>query len=247
MHPAFQSVDHRPWPIPKRKWKWRQSWLDLAFIHYRVDAPQIRALLPAELRLQEFDGSAWVGLVPFRMHGVMRRPFPDLPFFSSFPELNLRTYVEFDQKPGVWFFSLDADSWPVVFGGRRIYGLPYFSARMRQRFDAGWYHFSSLRRGGKAKFEARYRPIGDSFVPSAGTFEHWAVERYCLYSISRNHGISRVEVHHIPWPLQQAEIVIRESSMLSVAGIVPLGSEPVVHFSRGVHVVSFSPERANQA
>ena len=246
MHPALQSVAHRPWPLPRGEWRWRQSWLDLAFIHYRADAEQIGTLLPSGLRLQEFDGSAWIGLVPFRMAGVTRRPLPDIPRFSSFPELNLRTYVEFEGKPGVWFFSLDADSWPVVFGGRRIYGLPYFSASMQQRLRAGWFSFSSIRRSGEATFEARYRPFGEVFFPPLGTFEHWATERYCLYSFSASCGIERVEVHHAPWPLQRAEVVIEQCSMLSSANITPLKGEPVCHFSSGVHVVSFAKERANK-
>ena len=200
MHPAFESVAHRPWPLPAREWTWRQSWLDLAFVHYRVSSREIRELIPAQLHIQEFDGSAWLGLVPFRMTGVMRRPLPDIPLFSSFPELNLRTYVEFEGKPGVWFFSLDAASWPVVFGGRRIYGLPYFSARMQIEQNAGWYDFSSERRSSPAKFKARYRPLSESFFPRLGTFEHWAVERYCLYAASKDHRISRVEVQHAPWP-----------------------------------------------
>lgn len=247
MHPALQSVDHRPWPLPNREWTWRQSWLDLAFVHYRVDSRGIRALVPEALKLQEFDGTAWVGLVPFRMAGVMRRPFPDIPGCSSFPELNLRTYVEFAGKPGVWFFSLDADSWPIVFGGRRFYGLPYFSARMRQQFKDGWFSFSSVRRGGAAEFEARYRAIGDVHFARTGTFEHWATERYCLYAGSDRSGICRVEVHHAPWPLQGAEIVIERCSILSAAGISPLESDPIVHFSSGVSVVSFAKERVGES
>lgn len=243
MHPALQIIAHRPWPLPRGEWKWRQSWLDLAFIHYRVEARKLAALLPSGLRLQEFDGSAWVGLVPFRMAGVRRRPFPIIPRFSSCLELNLRTYVEFGGKPGVWFFSLDADSWPIVFGGRRFYGLPYFSASMQQRFSEGWYSFSSSRREGEAKFEARYRPVGDVLHAPHGSFEHWATERYCLYSFCVPRGIERVEVHHAPWPLQRAEVIIEKCSILSSASIMPL-SDPVCHFSTGVHVISYAKENA---
>lgn len=162
-HSSLLSVAHRPWPLPNHEWKWRQSWLDLAFIHYRVEAAQIQKQLPPGLQLQEFDGSAWVGVVPFRMAGVMRRPFPDAPFFSSFSELNLRTYVECDGKPGVWFFSLDADSWPIVFGGKKFYHLPYHFAKMEQVWKDSWCHFSSRRRSKPVEFEARYRPVGDVF------------------------------------------------------------------------------------
>jgi len=242
MHPALRFLDHRPWPLPAGDWKWRQSWLELAFLHYRVSVEEIGKLLPSGVELQEFDGSAWVGLVPFRMAGVMRRPFPPFPPFNSFPELNLRTYVEVDGKPGVWFFSLDADCWPVVWGGRRWYKLPYFSAEMEHRQDDGWCRFSSVRRGGDVRFKACFRPLGEPFSARPGSFEHWATERYCLYSHSERSGISRVEVHHAPWPLQEAEVEIEECDILSAAGISPIGSAPICHCSGGVAVVSYAKE-----
>jgi len=243
MHSALREVDHRPWPLPESGWTWRQSWLDLAFIHYRVVSDRLRKLIPHEVVLQEFDGSAWVGLVPFRMAGVMKRPLPDLPGFSEFPELNLRTYVEVGGKPGVWFFSLDAASWPVVFGGRNFYGLPYFSAKMRQERVDGWWDYSSRRRSGFARFSAWYPSIGDVFFAEQGTFEHWAAERYCLYSGGAGRGLSRVEVHHAPWPLQRAEVEIEACELLQAAGIEPTGDAPVCHFSRGVDVISFGVEK----
>lgn len=243
MHPALTKTAHRPWPLPATHWRWRQSWRDLAFIHYRASAETLRVKIPAGLNLQEFDGSAWIGLVAFRMSGVMRRPFPAVPGFSSFPELNLRTYVKADGKPGVWFFSLDADSLPIVFGGRRIYGLPYFHARMSHRCDDEWIGFTSERCDGQARFAARYRSIGDPKFPKAGTFEHWMAERYCLYAGGAGRGLRRVEVHHAPWPVQRAEVSILENSICAAAGINALGAEPVCHFSSGVDVVSYRAER----
>ncbi len=241
-HPSLQHLAHRPWPVPAAPWKWRQSWLDLAFIHYRMEASALRGLLPPGLTLEEFDGSAWLGLVPFRMAGVMRRPLPDLPGFSTFPELNLRTYVTCGGKSGVWFFSLDADSWPIVFGGRRLYGLPYFSAAMTQRPHDGGFAFTSRRRSGEARFAARYRPQGDTFFAAPGTFEHWATERYCLYARTPRGSVERVEVHHAPWSLQRAEVDIETNSILAAAGLAPLPEAPRFLFSRGVDVVSFAPE-----
>lgn len=202
-------------------------------------------LIPPGIELQEYDGSAWVGLVPFRMAGVMRRPFPDFPPISTFPELNLRTYVIANGKPGVWFFSLDAASWPVVLGGRYLYGLPYFNSKMTHRFQADWFTFSSVRKRGGAAFKARFRPCGDAFRAAPQTFEHWATERYCLYAYSPRTGISRVEIHHAPWNLQKAEIEIEDCGVLSAANISPIESGPICHFSSGVHVVSYQKELAN--
>ena len=105
--------------------------------------------------------------------------------------------------------------------------------------------FTSQRRGGRATFAGRYRPIGESFRAAPGTFEYWATERYCLYSHSARRGLRRVEVHHAPWPLQAVELEIEECTLLATAGIAPTEPTPVCHFSTGVHVVSYLPERVN--
>lgn len=242
MHPVLFHVDHRPWPLPGAAWIWRQSWLDLAFIHYRVRVEDLQRRLPEGVNIQEFDGSAWLGLVPFRMDGMMRRGFPALPGFSSFPELNLRTYVEVGGKPGVWFFSLDADSWAIVFGGRRFYGLPYYRAGMVQRKRGEWFEFESLRREGGVRCCLEYRGVGEVFCARAGTFEHFVAERYCLYSADRAGRLIRVEVHHPPWPLQRAEVGVKLCGILRAASFSPVSGEPVCHFSSGVDVVSFAAE-----
>ncbi len=201
-------------PPPQGPWTWRQSWCDLAFLHYPVDAESLRARLPAGLALQTFDGSAWVGLVSFRMCDIERRGLGIDSLLGTFPELNLRTYVSAGGKPSVWFFSLDADSWPLVIGGRLLYNLPYYKARMQHRPGHDGVDFTSQRRRRSARFAARYRPIGSTFTARPGTFEYWAAERYCLYSQHRHRGLLGLEVEHAPWPLQPAEAVITQNTIL---------------------------------
>lgn len=239
MHPALRTLDHRPWPLPATSWVVRMAWRDLAFIHYPVDADRVQSRLPPDLRVDTFDGRAWLGLVPFRMAQVTPRHAPAIPFFSTFPEVNVRTYVVADGKPGVWFFSLDADSRPTVFLGRQRFHLPYFSARAKLTSRAGWSHFTSVRRGGGEGLRARYRPIGEIFFAQCGTFEHWATERYCLYTQSPRGAFTRVDVHHPPWPLQHAEVHIETCSLLGAAGFAPEAAPPRCHFSSGVEVISF--------
>ncbi len=242
MHSSLLKVDHRPWALPDGEWKWRQSWLDLAFLHYPVAVDEIERLLPEGVELDTFGDVAWIGVVPFLMAGVMRRPFPDLPFFSSFPELNLRTYVIVDGKPGVWFFSLDADSHPIVWGGRGLYNLPYHYAKCRVSIKDGFHEFESRRSGGGVGFDAKYRPTSEVYFAEHGTFEHWATERYCLYSSSKRGDLHRVEVHHEPWPLQDAEVNISGNNIIEASNLVPLESEPICHYSKGVHVVSYGKQ-----
>jgi uncharacterized protein YqjF (DUF2071 family) len=105
MHPALRRTDHRPWAQPSGRWTWRQKWHDLLFAHWPVATSLLRPLVPPELDIEEFDGTSWIGVVPFHMSGVARRPLPDVPFLSAFPELNLRVYVSCAGKPGVWFLS----------------------------------------------------------------------------------------------------------------------------------------------
>src|SRR5262245_20084749 len=117
-HPAFERIDHRPWPLPTAPWIWRQTWHDLLFAHWPVPASALRSLVPDWLTIQEYSGTAWVGLLPFTMTGVTLRGVPSLPAVSHFPEMNLRLYVERDGKPGIWFVSLDAARRSAVYAAR---------------------------------------------------------------------------------------------------------------------------------
>ena len=214
MHKAFLRVDHRPWALPRGRWLWRQSWEDLLFAHWPVAASVLQPLVPEGLRIQEYDGTSWVGVVPFRMSGVMRRPLPDLPGLSAFPELNVRLYVEHDGKPGVWFLSLDARNRLAVWAARRFFHLPYFHARMSCEPAGRGLRYVSERIGGPppAHFRASYEPTGTTYEARPGTLEHFLTERYCLYARAQSGELFRAEVHHRPWPLSAAEAEIEKMS-----------------------------------
>jgi uncharacterized protein YqjF (DUF2071 family) len=127
---ALAETAHRPWPVPEGSWMLGQTWQDLLFAHWRVNADALRRLVPAALTVEEHDGSAWLAITPFVLTGFRFRGTLPLPVVSSFPELNVRTYVTAEGKPGIWFFSLDTSSLLAVEGARRTYKLPYFHARM---------------------------------------------------------------------------------------------------------------------
>ncbi len=244
MHPALCETAHRPWPLPEAAWTWRQTWCDLLFAHWPVPAEALAPLLPPGLKLQTFDGSAWLGVVPFRMEGVMRRPLPDLPWISAFPELNVRTYVERDGKAGVWFFSLDATQPLAVWAARTFFHLPYHRARMSLEHDGDDIVYRSARRSGDARLEGRYGPTGPVSLSQSGTLDHWLTERYCLFADDGRDGLSITEVHHAPWPLQPAHATFDVQTMHEPAGITLPDSAPVLHFVRHLDVVVWSPRRA---
>lgn len=241
VHPSFTHIDHRPWPLPKGAWTWRQSWRDLLFAHWPVDANALRPLVPGGLKIQEFDGTAWIAVVPFRMTGVMRRHLPDLPWISAFPELNVRTYVERDGRPGVWFLSLDATNPLAVWAARTFFHLPYHRADMALRWEGGRIEYRSKR--DQARFEGSYRPVSDVHPAAPGSIEHWLTERYCLYARDRAGSLWRNEVHHPPWPLQKAEAELRVNTMLSPHGLAVPGAPRLLHFAGRIDVVVWPGER----
>ncbi len=243
MHVAFSQTDHRPWALPSKPWTWRQSWCDLLFAHWPIPAASLRHLVPPDLKIQEYDGTSWIGLVPFRMAGVMRRPLPDLPWISAFPELNVRLYVEAEGKPGVWFLSLDAANPLAVWAARRFFYLPYYHAAMSLTQAGDAIDFTSSRHEEAAWLRCRYRPTGAPYRSVPGALEHWLTERYCLYAQAPDGSLLRNEVHHLPWSLQPAEAEWLENSMLALHGLQVADAPPLLHFARRIDVVVWGAER----
>jgi uncharacterized protein len=242
VHPALEHIGHRPWPLPAGRWSWRQSWCDLLFAHWPVAADRLRPFVPSALTLQEFEGTAWLGVVPFRMEGVMRRPLPDLPWVSAFPELNVRTYVEHRGRAGVWFLSLDATNPLVVWAARRFFHLPYFRARMRLSPGGHQVHYQSRRNSdARVGFEAEFGPVSDPYLAEAGTLDHFLTERYCLFAQSPDGRLTRTDVHHAPWPLQRAQATIHANSMTAPYDLAMSPAPAHLLFARRLDVVVWSP------
>ena len=209
-----------------------QTWDDLLFVHYRVPVERLRPLVPDGLEVQEHSGSGWLGVTPFVVTGLRARGLLPLPFASSFRELNVRTYVTRDEKPGIWFFSLDASSRLAVEAARRLYRLPYFEADISLRRRGEQILYDCSRDDGKA-FSAAYRPNGAVFGAQPGSLEHFLTERYCLYA-EHGEALYRADIHHRPWPLQPAEAQVDLNTMPPVK--VSEG-EPLVHYSARQDVV----------
>jgi uncharacterized protein YqjF (DUF2071 family) len=239
-------VEHRPYPVPSDPWVLGMSWRDLLFMHWPVDAGALRPLVPPSLGIDTFDGSAWLGVVPFGMTGVRLRFLPAVPRLSIFPEINLRTYVTAKGKPGVWFFSLDAHSRLAVRLARATFHLPYFDAEMSCRASGDEVHYRSVRthRGAPhAEFAASYSPVGEPFDNGPGTIENFLTERYCLYSADGKGKVRRGDVHHQMWPLQPAEAEVRTLTMTQQVGLELPETEPILHFSKRLDVLAWLPRR----
>lgn len=241
---ALDRVEHRPWPLPAVAWSLRQVWSELLFAHWPLAPADLRALVPPELEIDTFERRAWVGVVPFSMSGVRLRGLPPIPSARRFPELNVRTYVRYRERSGVWFFSLDAASALAVAAARRWFHLPYFRARMRCEVGDGTVSYSSTRthRGAQpASFVARYRPVGEPFEAASGSLEHFLVERYCLFAQGRGRVLFTADIHHAPWRLQTAEAELFTNTMASACGLTLPDKPPLLHFVARQEALAWSP------
>jgi len=246
-------VSHRPWPMPDRPWVMTQTWHDLLFAHWPIDPLEMRPKVPPEFELDLFGGMAWIGIVPFYMTNVAPRGIPSLPWVSEFPELNVRTYVSMANRPGVYFFSLDAGSALAVRAARVLLNLPYHAASMTVTRDGSAIHYHSLRDAERsAEFSATYEPAGDPFAPPRGSLEYFLTERYCLYHRDHQSAPYRLEIHHPPWALQPARARLVRNGLADVNGLALPSAPPLLHFSKRQDAIAWAPtsvdaERAGSA
>jgi len=255
MQEFLVRTSHRPRPLPSGRWALTQRWNDLLFAHWPVPASSLAKLLPDWLDLDTYQGSAWLGVVPFWLDRIKIRGVPSIPGVRSFPDLNLRTYVRdrYTGTPGIFCFSLDASNLVAIAVARIFYHLPYYWADMRleQRSDREFAFYSRrLFAGRQVIFKARYRGLGPTHKTAelrSGTFESFMTERSCLFSSSRTGQPIRANLHYVPWPLEEAEAEIECNDLLSTVGFELSHLEPVLHYSRRLAVYIWPAELARPA
>lgn len=229
-------------------WLFRMRWLDLLFAHWPVDASQLTAHLPVDLELDLFEGQAWLGIVPFTMADVAPRGVPAIPRLSTFPEINVRTYVRHRGEAGVWFLSLDAASRPTVMGGRGVFHLPYFRAAMSSTRRGATVTYRSRRTdsgGLPATFAAHFRATGPAAPVAAGSFADWATRRMRLFAVDRRGRIHRATIDHPDWPLRPAEAEIVENTMATASGIALPDRPPHLLIADRLDVRAWLPDGAD--
>jgi uncharacterized protein YqjF (DUF2071 family) len=225
-----------------------QRWSNLLFMHWPVATDLLRARVPRPLDVDLYNGTAWLSIASFSLSHLRLRGTPVLPRISAFPELNVRTYVTYGSRPGVYFFSLDAASALAVFGARTLFDLPYFLATMRVNVaaDASIDYSSRRNQGERANFQAHYLPHGQAAPADAGSLDRWLVERYCLYTADKREHVYRTDIHHRPWPLQTAHVDVRENTMADAAQIALPSIPPRTSFARQLDVVAWMRERVDR-
>lgn len=234
----------------ERPWIGHMVWRDLLFAHWPVPARVLRPCVPGTLEIEEFEVTAWIGVVPFLMTGIRPRWLPPAPGWSRMLELNVRTYVRTGGVSGVWFFSLDIESWAAVAGARAVYHLNYFHARMAMERGAGGrirYESRRAHRGAAgAEFRGEYRPVSDPYVAAAGSLEDWLTARFVLFAADRRGRIFRGDIDHAPWPLQRARAEFEHNTMGGQIGVVLSKAPELLHYSKAVRVRVWGPEQIRQ-
>ncbi|HEY9754331.1 MAG TPA: DUF2071 domain-containing protein [Oculatellaceae cyanobacterium] len=242
IHPLLAKVDHRPFPVPQSTWVMSQVWEKLLFAHWPVETSKLRDLIPRSLDIDVFDGTAWVGVVPFLMRDVHPRYTWVVPPLSNFLELNVRTYVTKNGIPGVYFFSLDCSNSFAVWTAKSFYHLPYFNATMSSRCNSdGVVTYESKRRESSAQFMASYKPTGPWLSPGADSLDKFLTERYCLYTTNKHGKLFRGVIHHHPWPLQPAEAEINVNTMTDATLNLKLPDcQPILHYSERLETIEWA-------
>lgn len=223
------------------------TWEQLTLLHWRYPAEEVQRLLPKGLSVETFDGSAWVGLVPFRMSVSL----PGLSIgkrWLNFPETNVRTYVRGkSNKPGVWFFSLEASSLPAVVTARTGYQVPYFWADMSIDCDtsSNSIRYASSRRwpGPKGTTSTVEVAVGEGLdAAELSDLDNFLTARWALYG-AIGPRISYAKMHHEPWPLYHADLVHCDDELVAASGLSQPEGDPILHYSPKVSVRCGWPRR----
>jgi uncharacterized protein YqjF (DUF2071 family) len=219
-------------PDPVAKATSTQGWETLTFLHWRYPPVAVQRLLPSGLEVETFDGNAWVGMVPFIMTRVTLGPIPALPWLSTFPETNLRTYVRGpDGRAGVWFFSLDITRLAGVLAARSLFHVPYMWSAMSVASEGDSVRYSCRRRLSPAFHEAIVK-VGQSMT--ADPLVAFLINRWRAYTVTKR-GLAVVAVAHEPWPICKAEALEVRQNLSAAAGLPMPIDPPIAHFSPGVH------------
>lgn len=225
-----------------------QKWRDLLFLHWEYDPGEIQKTLPKGLYVDLFQGKAYIGLTPFLMKDVRVKMMPAIPGLSDLLEMNLRTYVYNDAGiPGVWFYSLDANSFLAVQMASSFYYLPYYYADMESHLTADdEIAFRCQRQGTSYSAEFLYKSTGSKRYAEPNTLDFFLMERYALFAQRDDEQINLARVHHTPYPIMDAKVSKWDDKVFEWDKLQRPGREPDhIHYSTGVDVDVFSLTNAS--
>jgi uncharacterized protein len=194
----LQFTSHRPFALPDKHWLIYQQWTDVLFLHSPVTPELVKPLLPRGLKLDTISGLTWVSMVLFAVSDMRMRLLP-VPLLPAFNELNLRTYVHYDNIPGIYFLQIKANSKSAVLLTNFITKLRYQYGDL-QRFSS--HHYGLTEESGSKMLDIDFLP--GQYFDIVPTLDRWLTERYCCYQ-DDGEKLYRYDIHHPKWPLYQVQ------------------------------------------
>jgi uncharacterized protein YqjF (DUF2071 family) len=223
-----------------------QYWKDVSFLHWRVDAARVAPLLPRGTRPDVFDGSSWVGLIPFRMVGAGLSTGPAIAWLGTFAETNVRLYaVDTTGRRGVVFRSLEASRLAVVLGARASFGVPYNWAAMSVRSDGPTIEYVTRRRWPGRRGAGAHIVIRPGEVDAtADPLAQFLTARWGLHTRWAGRSLF-VPNEHPAWPLRTATLEHLDDELVAAAGLPGVSDRPPdsVLWSAGVRARFGVPSR----
>lgn len=235
MNMLLQHTQHRPFPLPKGEWMYYQEWNDALFLHWEVPYSALRKLVPAEFTIDTFKGKAYISLVAFTMQKIRLRYLPAVKAISDFDEINIRTYVTHQNKPGVYFLNIEAGKLLSAKVAKVISGLPYEKSTMFRKPGT----YLSTHPAKNFIFESTYK-IGNIKSPKT-TLDHWLTERYCLYLQQKNQAY-RYDIHHLEWEIKTIHFDYLKVNY-QIEEIQLTAKPDCCHYSKGVQVLAWPREK----
>ncbi|MCR2821695.1 YqjF family protein [Lederbergia panacisoli] len=243
---VLQATKHRPYPLPSKPWIMKQRWSDVLFTHWPIEPEKLKPFIPSPIEIDTFDGFAWLGVIVFKIDGIYPRGFPPISIRSAFPEINLRTYVKLNGKPGIYFLSLDVDDWTSYTLAKRWLHVPYYPADISFQQKGQSIHFESIRKKHTPIMcKGSYTPISEIFYAENMTLDHFLTERYCFFSHDLKSNIYCLDIHHHQWPLQKADADISTHDLFKTFNLKLADLHPIIHYSQGVEALIWNIKKMN--
>jgi uncharacterized protein YqjF (DUF2071 family) len=211
-----------------------QHWSDLVFVHWRYPVEVVQALLPEGVEVEQFDGTAWVGLIPFHMNDLGFPLLHPLPYVGSFPEVNVRTYVRCGDYSGVWFFSLDINKILPTVTARTVYEIPYCYGNVSHTKAGNFLTTTVSRKWPTPAVGSKI--VAEKMEPTDGELERFLTARWGLVTKSKRNKFLWAQVHHPPWELYKAQLLHLDDTLVTAAGLPEPEGIPHVMYSEGVPV-----------
>ncbi len=232
------STQHRPWNLPNEKWRFYQEWNHAIFLHYQVELSALEKFVPKDLEIDLFEGKPWVSIVAFTMEKMRPKNLPSWSVISNFDEINIRTYVKFKGKSGVYFLSIE--------GGKKL------SCQLAKAISELPYRFSKTKRA-DGKYYAKNQILNDSLsidftignpLEQKEALDLWLTERYALFQDTENF-INAFEIHHLEWEIDEIEIQKLELDYNRFNDLFSNKPEKT-HYSKGVKVIAWGKHRTKK-